>query len=189
VSRGTTRLAWIAAEPAAVEATLLRAYQAVNDPSRPLSTLSRPDRQQVLSEIAKTIATSTTLGTLANSLTIADETYEPLAAMIEGRSELDDRSYRVIAEYRPEQREIIFSGGYQKIRYDDLSTLAPEDHEFIQDLEESLRINYRRWRDVRKEVGGAGGALDAEIEEQMKRIASLICADLTHILDVSPEDL
>ena len=64
-AQGRTRLMWIAAEPSSVEATPLRNFQAVNDPSRPLSTLSKPERQQALSEIAKTIATSTTLGTLA----------------------------------------------------------------------------------------------------------------------------
>jgi hypothetical protein len=181
-AQGTTRLVWIAAEPSAVEATSLAAYQAVNDPSRPLSTLSRPDRQRALNGIAKAIATSTALDTLASSLTIVDETYEPLEAMVERRPELPDRSYRVEAEYLPAKQEIAFTGGYQSIRYEDLSTLAPEDHEFIQDLEESLRTNYGRWRAIRKGVGSAGGALDAEMQEQMKRITSLICADLSDIL-------
>ncbi len=182
-AQGATRLVWIAAEPSSVEATSLVNYQAVNDPSRPLSTLSKPERQRELSKIAKAIATSATLGTLANSLAIVDETYEPLEAMTEGREEVAGRSFGVVADYLPDQQEITFSGGYQPIRYDDLSKLSPEDHEFVQDLEESLRTNYERWRVIRKGVGQAGGALDAEYEAQMKRIASLMCSDLSAILE------
>ena len=102
---------------------------------------------------------------------------------LRGAAEVAGRSFGVVAEYQPDQQEITFTGGFQAIRYEDLSTLAPEDHEFIQDLKESLSINYKRWHDVRKGVGVAGGALDAEIHEQLKRIASLICSDLSDIVE------
>ena len=159
----------------------------MNDPARPLSTLTKPDRQAALSDIAKSIATSTTLDTLASSLGIVDETYEPLEAMTEGRAEVPNRTFGVVAEYQSGPQEIAFSGtgtgtGLTRITEDDLSGLPPEDHEFIQDLEESLRKNYTRWREVRKSAGDAGGALDEEIDRQLHRIASNMCTDLNLIL-------
>lgn len=180
---GSVRLIWIAAEPSGYEATALAGLQAVNDPARPLSTLTKPDRQAALSDIAKSIATSTTLDTLASSLSIVDETYEPLEAMTEGRAEVPNRTFGVVAEYQSGPQEITFSStSLTRITQDDLSGLPPEDHEFIQDLEESLRKNYTRWREVRKGVGDAGGALDEEIDRQLHRIASNMCTDLNLIL-------
>ncbi len=158
-------------------------YQAVNDPRQPLAALPKPERQRVLTDIAKLIADAATLGTLASSLNIVDETYEPLEALAEGREEVSGRTFGVVAHYSPEhQKEITFTG-YQSIRYQDLAKLAPEDHEFVQDLEDSLKKNYSRWRIVRSEIGTAGGALDNEVEAQLRRLAKLMCKDLSDILE------
>ena len=61
--------------------------------------------------------------------------------------------------------------------------LPDEDREFIADLEDSLRRHYKRWSAVRKGLGDAGGALDGEVEAQLRRIATLMCKDLNSILD------
>lgn len=178
-----TRLMWIAAEYAAFEATPLISYQAVNDPRQPLAALPKPERQRVLTEIAKRIADAATLGTLASSLNIVDETYEPLEALAEGREEVAGRRFGVVAHYSPERQQEITFTGYQSIRYEDLAKLAPDDHEFVQDLEDSLKKNYSRWRIVRAEIGTAGGALDKEAEDQLRRLARLMCKDLADILE------
>jgi hypothetical protein len=61
--------------------------------------------------------------------------------------------------------------------------LPASDREFIADLEDSLVRNYDRWKNVRRGLGDAGGALDSEIAGQLNRIERLMCKDLNSILD------
>jgi hypothetical protein len=183
VRKKNMRLMWIAAEPSAYEATPLGQYQAVNNPSRPLASLTRTERQSELVDIAKAIADAVTIGTFAGSLEIIDETTEPIAAAVEKRPERADRDFRVQAVYEPRNDRISFTGSLTTITVADLAHLPPDDREFIADLDDSLVRNYQRWRDVRRGLGDAGGALDGEIQNQLTRIARLICADLNNILD------
>jgi hypothetical protein len=176
------RLAWVAVGYSAVEATPLWQFQAVNDPSRPLEVLTGPQRNEAMVDIAKKIADAVTIRTLAGGLQIIDETTEPLEAAIEGRPERADREFRIQAIYEPAQDRISFRGAYQIIAAEDLTRLPEADREFIADLEDSLVRNYRRWSAVRKGLGDAGGALDGEVENQLTRIAKLMCRDLNAIL-------
>jgi|ERR1700722_3303334 len=176
------RLAWIAVGHSGVEATELWRFQAVNDPGRPLDTLDRAQRDKALVDIAKSIADAITISTFAGGLRIIDETTEPLEAALEGRRERKNLEFRVQAHYEPAQDRISFSGAYETITAADLERLPEKDREFIADLEDSLDRNYKRWSAVRKGLGDAGGALDAEVENQLARIAKLMCRDLNSIL-------
>jgi len=176
------RLAWVAVGYSAVEATPLWQFQAVNDPSRPLEALSVPQRNKAMVDIAKKIADAVTIRTLAGGLQIIDETTEPLEAALEGRPERAGREFRIQANYEPAQDRISFRGAYQSIAVDDLTRLPEADREFIADLEDSLVRNYKRWSAVRKGLGDAGGTLDGEVENQLTRIAKLMCRDLNAIL-------
>lgn len=176
------RLAWVAVGHSGVEATELWRFQAVNDPGRPLETLGRAQRNKAMVDIAKRIADAVTIGTFAGGLQIIDETTEPLEAALEGRPERTDREFRVHANYEPAQDRISFSGAHETITAADLERLPNDDREFIADLEDSLNRNYKRWRAVRKGLGDAGGALDSEVENQLTRIAKLMCRDLNSIL-------
>lgn len=177
------RLAWIAVGHSGVEATDLAQFQAVNDPSRPLETLDRPQRNKVMVDIAKAIADAVTIGTFAGGLRIIDETTEPLEAALEGRAERAGRGFHVQANYEPAKDRISFRGTRQTITAADLDRLPDDDREFIADLEDSLTRNYERWRKVRKNLADAGGALDADVKKQLTRIARLMCRDLNNILD------
>jgi len=177
------RLAWIAVGHSAVEATELWQFQAVNDPGRPLEALSRAQRNKAMADIAKAIADAVTIGTFAGGLQIIDKTTEPLEAAFEGRAERTSRDFRVQANYEPAQDRISFGGMGVTITAADLERLPDDDREFIADLEDSLDRNYQRWRAVRKGLGDAGGALDDEMDNQLTRIAKLMCRDLNSILD------
>ena len=177
------RLAWVAVTHSAVEATALWNFQAANDPSRPLDTLDKPRRSQVMSDVARQIADAATIGTLARGLRTIDETTEPFEAALEGRPAKLDRTFGVQAHYEAAHNEISFTGSTQKITAADLERLPPQDREFIADLEDSLRTNYERWRTVHKQLGDAGGALDGEVERHLRRIGKLICSDLNSILE------
>ncbi len=85
-------------------------------------------------------------------------------------------------KFEPAQDRISFRGAYQSIAVDDLTRLPEADREFIADLEDSLVRNYKRWSAVRKGLGDAGGTLDGEVENQLTRIAKLMCRDLNAIL-------
>lgn len=174
---------WIAVGHAPYQATELAMFQAANDPSRPLESLRRPDRDKVFLSIAQKIADAATLRTLAGGLQIVDETTEPLEAALDHRSENPNRIVGVQAHYIPEQEQIAFTGVVTTITAEDLSRLPPQDREFIADLEDSLERNYKRWSAVRRGLGDAGGALDDEVERQITRVAKLMCQDLTSILD------
>lgn len=177
------RIAWIAVGHSGVEATDLWRFQAVNDPSRPLETLGRAQRNKEMVDIAKSIADAVTVGTFAGGLQIIDDTTEPLEAALEGRAERTDRQFHVQANYEPAETRISFKGAHETITAADLERLPDEDREFIADLEDSLKRNYARWKAVREGLGDAGGALDSEVERQLTRIAKLMCRDLNSILD------
>lgn len=177
------RLAWVAVGYSAVDQTGLSSFQAVNDPSRPLKSLSGPERERTMTGIAKSIADAVTMGTLAGGLQIIDETTEPLEAALARRPEKADRSFGVQALYQPQTDTILFTGATQTIAATDLLKLPDEDREFIADLEDSMTRNYKRWKVVRAGLGDAGGALDSEVEDQLKRIGKLMCRDLNNILD------
>ncbi len=181
--RKQVRLAWIAVGHSGVEASELGQFQAVNEPARPLETLGRAQRNKAMVDIAKGIADAVTLGTFAGGLQIIDETTEPLEAALDRRPERTDRGFGVQAKYEPTQDRISFSGTGTTITAADLDHLPDDDREFIADLEDSLNRNYQRWRVVRKGLGDAGGALDNEVENQLTRIAKLMCRDLNSILD------
>jgi hypothetical protein len=181
--RNQIRLAWIAIGYSGVQATRLWNFQAVNDPSRPLESLGGAERNKAMADIAARIADALTMGTLAGGLRIIDETTEPLAAALEQRPERTDHEFQVRAEYEPGQNRISFSGSYVIITAGDLANLPEADREFIADLEDSLNRNYKRWSALRKGLGNAGGALDSEVENQLARIAKLMCRDLNAILD------
>lgn len=183
MQRGRMRLLWIAIGHSGVEATPLWKVQAVNDPTRPINSLDRGQREKTFVDIAKKIADAVTIHTFAGGLRIIDETTEPLEAALEGRAERRDRTFHIQADYDPAQDRISFTGSTEVITVTDLSTLPEEDREFIADLEDSLDRNYKRWSLVRKELGEAGGALDREVENQLGRIAKLMCRDLNAILD------
>lgn len=183
VRKKQVRLAWITVGYSGVEATKLWEFQAVNDPSRPLDKLSRTQRDSEMVDIARVIADAVTIGTFAGGLQIIDETTESLEAAIERRAERPGREFHVQATYEPSQDRISFNGTSETITAKDLHRLPDEDREFIADFEDSLKRNYKRWRAVRKGLGDAGGALDDEVENQLTRIAKLICRDLNCILE------
>jgi len=181
--KGELRLVWIAVENSSVGATELAKFQAVNDPSRPLEALSKPQRNAAMVAIAAAIGDALTLGTFAQGLQVIDETTEPIQAAVERRPERGQRQFGVQAQYEPAQERISFTGTTTTITFADLAKLPDEDREFIADLEDSLKKNYERWSAVRKGLGDAGGALDIEVENQISRITKLICGDLNDILD------
>jgi hypothetical protein len=177
------RLIWVAVSYSSFAGTPLAKFQAANDPQHPLQTLSPARRDEVMVRIASLIADAATLGTFAGGFEIIDSTFEPIEAAVEKRTEKVDREFGVQAEYHPQSDQITFRGTTQTITAADLQKLPDEDREFIADLEDSLARNYNRWRNVRKTLGEAGGALDDEVKQQLKRIATLICEDLNNILD------
>jgi hypothetical protein len=181
--KNQVRLAWVAVGYSGVQATELSRFQAVNDPAHPLETLSKPQRNKAMLDIAKDIANAVTIGTFAGGLHIIDETTEPIEAALERRQERTDRKFGVQAKYDPAQDRISFSGARETITAADLERLPDDDREFIADLEDSLSRNYKRWKALRKELGDAGGDLDSEVEKQLSRIAKLMCRDLNSILD------
>jgi hypothetical protein len=176
------RLVWVAVGHSGVEATELWKFQAANDPDRPLETLTAAQRNKAMADIARRIADAVTMGKLAGGLQIIDRTTEPLEAALDRRPERSDIGFGVQAKYEPTQNLISFTGTGITITAADLARLPDDDREFIADLEDSLKRNYERWRMVRKGLGDAGGALDSDVENQLTRLANLMCRDLNSIL-------
>ena len=177
------RLIWVAVGYSSFASTPLVKFQAANDPEHPLETLSPARRDKVMVRIASLIADAATLGTFAGGFEIIDSTFEPIEAAVQKRPEKVGRDFGVQAEYQPQADKITFRGATQTITAADLQKLPDEDREFIADLEDSLARNYKRWREVRKTLGDAGGALDDEVQKQLQRITKLICEDLNNILE------
>jgi hypothetical protein len=181
--RNQLALVWVAVGYSGYDATELIHFQAANDPTRPLESLRRAQRDKTLVSVAKKIADAATMSTLAGGLQIVDETTEPLEAVLDRRPERKDRAFGVRAQFESKQTQIAFTGATTVITAEDLSRLPEQDREFIADLEDSLERNYKRWSAIRKGLGDAGGALDDEVERQLTRVAKLMCHDLTSILN------
>src|SRR5262249_7786640 len=111
-----------------------------------------------------------------------DETTEPIEATLQGRPESKSRTFGVQAHYEPNRDKISFSGARTTITAEDLVHLPDQDREFIADLEESMNRNYQRCKKLGKDVGNGGGALDGEVQDQITRVARLMCGDLTSII-------
>jgi hypothetical protein len=179
------RLIWVPIGHSGVEATELAAFEAAHDPARPLTTLRGSQRDKALLAVVRQIVDAATLKTLAGGLQIIDETTEPLEAALDRRPVRPDRSFRVQAHYDGQANRIAFTGAQTIITTDDLALLPEADRQFIADLEDSLRRNYRRWVGLRQRADGDGPDSDSDdqVQAQLERIARLMCRDLKLILD------
>lgn len=183
------RLIPIAVSPAEIKASPLKPYQFANSPERPLTSMRGANRDRALVKIARQINDALTIAGLAHGLGVIDETAESLEARVEKRPARMKHRHRVRASLRADQEHIAFTSSQATITYDDLEKLSDEDREYIADLEDTMRRQYERWRQVRTKLGAAGGAMDGEIEGELTRIGKLMCADLTAILDFLREML
>jgi hypothetical protein len=182
VKKNQVRLFWIAVGYSSFKATEIAHYQSANNPENPIENLRKPERDKVFAEIAHNIVNSSLVGSLASSFEVIDSTAEPIQAMIENRPERR-AEYRVQANYTAQADQVSFSGSSQLITAEDLNKLPNEDKEYIADYEDSLRRNYQRWKQLREQLGVAGGSLDQEVNQQLTRVINLMCEDLNHILD------
>lgn len=177
------KLFWIAAGYSPYKATTLNSIQAANDPENPLESMTADQVNKTLSTIANSISEAALIGSFANALDVIDDTTEPMQAYLENRPERKDHEFGIKANYEAQKDIIRFRGSTQIITAKDFVNLPEEDQEFIADHEDSLTINYKRWKAIKKQLGVAGGALDNEVQSQLNRIIKLICDDLNHILN------
>ena len=178
-----TRLIWIPVRHSTVGTSPLWEFQSARSPSEPISSISPSDREAAWVDIAEQITLATTLNSVSRSLSVLDDTAETFDALVQGRSVDLDQRYSVVAGIDRRADVIEFEGGITTIAYDDLRLLPADDQMFIQDIEASLDRHYGRWRKIRAKIGEAAGALDDEINGELRRVAKLICADLSAILD------
>ncbi len=181
--RGETRIFWIAVSASTYRDTALVNYQAANDPSAPIDSLSQAEQNETWVQIARDISVADGVGAVARSFSIVDETSEAIEAILEGRPEDPERGYGVVARYHPATDTVSFDEIGDTITYEDLINLPAEDREFIQDHEDSLARHYADYRTTKNQLGVVGGIRDDETENEMRRILRLMCADLNHILD------
>ena len=107
--RGELTLIWIAIRPSLYEATVLAKYQAVNDPSKPLSGLSKKAREEELVSICKQIQVSIDVSLTISSSSTASSPQPPATAPSAGTTDRLDLVQKLSALASGQFNMIVFA--------------------------------------------------------------------------------
>jgi hypothetical protein len=181
---------WVAVSASLYDKTALKDIQAANDPSKPLDTLSRPQQQQALVDIAKKIDQAMTTNSAFTALKLADwlgpqvqafqaNQPEPTAIPAYGVQAVQrqgDAALRLESRgAQPQVLETITAADFEKL---DAASL-----QLIRAYETEMEILSGRWSSL------AAGRADADtrVRDAARAESALIlrdlCANLNKVLD------
>jgi hypothetical protein len=184
---------WIAVEPSAWHHTPLAHYQAANDPTHPLSTLSKAKQDSELVAIADKIIAAVNVNAVANVLRNIDELTPQLQAFTEGRPALPQATtYRVTARQEPGKDTITV--GVERITGDDLAKLDPHSRQLIRAFEYAMNDLFDRFTelepkrvardpDARQRARAESEEVRQDICEQWKKILAYLASLGKHLDD------
>jgi hypothetical protein len=184
---------WVAVEPALFQYSPLGRYQAANDPSHPLSTLSRPRREATLLAVAEKIIAAVNVNAVAHVLKNIDRLEPQLRAFVEGRpAPTAAASHRVTAQQEPGKDAITV--GPERITGEDLVKLDPRSRQLIRAYESAMDDLFDRFTeleprrsardpDVRQRAKDESEAVRQEICEKWRNILSYLAFLGKHLND------
>ena len=175
---------WIPIAPSAYEATPLRQFQALHDPSKPLSTLSRPKQEAAFVEIARRISAAMDINAIGNALRLIDEFTPQVNAFVAGVPEpatAPDYSQR--AEQSALTLNLIDHGHTRKlIDAEDLVKLDGNSQKLIRAYERTMKELFERWTELKVKRIAQDPDTRAEAVEQSDHVRRDLCSELTELL-------
>jgi hypothetical protein len=186
LSRAKTDLSvlWIPIEPSAYEVTPLREIQALHDPSRPLSTLSKPQQDMALVEIAKRIASAMDVNAIGNALKVIDAFTPEVNAFVTGQVQSPAvQSYAVRTEQTSTVLNVVEHGRTTKlIDADGLLKLEPGSQKLVRAYERTMKELFDRWTElkVKRVAQDPDTRQEAIAESDLVRLQ--LCGELTDLL-------
>ena len=186
LSRASSDLAvlWIPVEPSAYKTTPLAQIQALHDPSKPLSTISRPEQEAALVEISRRIAAAMDVNAIANALRVVDEFTPQVDAFMAGRPEpTAPPEFGQRAEQSALTLNLIDHRHARKlIDAGDLLALDGSSQKLIRSYERTMKELFERWTELKVKRF----AQDAEVREEAVAQSDLVrrelCVELTELL-------
>ncbi len=172
---------WVAVEPALYQHTALWAYQAANDPSRPLSTLSRAKQDRELLAIAEKIIAAVNVNAVANVLKNIDRLEPQLRAFTEGRSTPTEPSaHGITARQEPGKDTIIV--GPETITGDDLAKLDPRSRQLIRAYESAMNDLFDRFTELEPKRSARDSEVRQRARAESEEVRQEICEKWNSIL-------
>jgi hypothetical protein len=172
---------WIAVEPSLVKRTPLWAYQAANDPSRPLSTLKRAEQDRVLVEIAEKIIAAVNVNAVANVLKNIDRLEPQLRAFTEGRpAPTGPPTHGITARQEPGKDTITV--GTERITGDDLAKLDPRSRQLIRAYESAMNDLFDRFTELEPKRVARDSEVRQRARNESEEVRQEICETWRKIL-------
>ncbi len=138
---------WVAVEPALFQHTPLWAIQAANDPSSPLSSMTRAKQDAALVLIAERIVAAANVNAVANVLKIIDKIEPQLRAFSQNlATPARPPTHRTTARQEP-GKDIIMVGP-ERITGADLVKLDPRSQQLIRAYEFSMNDLFDRFTEL-----------------------------------------
>ena len=134
---------WIAVSASLYQHTELATYQAANDPSQPLDTLSEPEQNRKLVEIGERITRAASVNAVANVFSIVDQFAPQAEAFVKGEVEPQEEvRHGVIAVQQAETIRFESKGeALEMIAAEDLKKLDSQSQQLIRAMRQLGRTS------------------------------------------------
>ncbi len=180
-----TIIYWIAVSYSSYKFTELKEFQAINDPTKPLDSLSPSDRNQELVEIANKIANGIELNVISNFLHVIDEFVPQQKAFLD-KVPIDDRDRKFSIQAHQNGDQIHLTSGEQMvetIRADDFDKLDRKSKQLIRSYERTMDELFDRWTELLPKSRSRDEFLKEEARSEMSIIRVDLCELLNAVLD------
>ena len=175
---------WIPVAPSSYQATPLKLLQAVHDPKRPLSKLSRPKQDEALVAIAKRISSTMDVNAIGNALRLIDTFTPEVSAFVSGTPEpTTTKKYEYYAEQVSNSLNLVEPGGTTKlIDAEDLERLDPNAQKLIRAYERTMKELFERWTELKPKRIALDPDTRAEGISTSDLVRRELCSELTELL-------
>lgn len=157
---------------------VLSPYQAVNNPSKPLTELTRAQRDRVWAEVAGTIERAVALKASGGGAQFVDAIERQLTAVLEKRQEPRTGPHRVMIRSQSDSIVGELEGmPRHTVKAEDLRMLSREQLQHIRVLERSMKGHYKEWARLYPKRHSSPA-----IDGQLRELISAMKEDLLGVL-------
>lgn len=177
-------LLWVPISHSAVKSTPLWEFQAAYDPSRPLSTLEKPQQEEALADIASHVAAAADVNAIANALRIIDDFEPQVNAYI---NEVEEPSELIIHSVRAEQSrdsiKLVDPGGvHELITAKEIENWDSEAKKLIRSYERTMKLLFERWTELKPKRYAEDEDIRRETRAELDEVKRDLCAELGALL-------
>lgn len=185
--KGDLIVYWLAISASVYEMTDIAKIQALNDPDRPLDSLSPSEQNKTLTAVAKRLAKGMDVNVISNALSIIDEFLPRQRAFID-HVEYDDNARPDYAIQARQDRENIALVNRDRniveiITADEIEALDPNAKQLIRTYERTMKDLFNRWTELQPLSYARDETIKAEAREEMAKIRTDLCWQLNSILN------